>query len=260
LKTRSLNLIGLGAAWAALALSSSRVRADAIQNSGTNAPAQGPGVLWYGGDYAGGPQTNNTMLTDQYGSSVLGDFVVDDSSGWHVTGLFSNDIKGYPPAPPATLPAVWSIRTGAGPGDSGQVLAGGVADALVTPTGRANEYQIAVSGLSLDLKPGVYFLQVSPISPTAGLMDFYVGASGGQDALGTRGPGSLSVWHFASDGPSEDVIAGYSSLRPSMGVVGETIVPEPSTWAVLGLALGAAAARTSWARALKVRSGRPGIG
>jgi hypothetical protein len=116
----------------------------------------------------GGPRTRNE-------SSRAAPTSLGSGGAARLASYLAHPMKD-PPAPPATLPAVWSIRTGAGPGDPGQVLAGGVADALETPTGRANEYQIAVSGLSLDLKPGVYFLQVSPISPTAGSMDFYVGA------------------------------------------------------------------------------------
>jgi len=214
---------------------------------GASSTAPGDSVLFYGGDYGwDGEESNNTMLTSQYGSSLLTDFVVG-SAGWHVTGLFSNNMKDYGP-PPQTLSALWSIRTGTAVGDPGQVLFGGVADASVTPTGRhswaffgPDQYTIAVSGLSLDLKPGVYFMQVSPI---ASQQVYYVGL-GGPDAVGTPGPSiNISEDHFLwSDGQPENTVGGQSFVPASMGVVGEVIVPEPGSIIVFGVIIASVGVR-----------------
>jgi len=234
--SRSSRALLVLAALAVFCLNGPFCLANPIQG-GTSATAQGSTVLWYGGDYGGGPTTNNTMLTQQYGSSVLADFVVDSTSGWHVTGLFSNNFKDYAPASPPTLSALWSIRASTATGDPGQVLSGGMTDAAVTPTGRANEYQVSISGLSLDLKPGVYFMQVSPISPTPGLQDFYVG-QGIANAVGTAGP-SPSVARDSAlyNGTAANRDWRVSLYPPSMGVVGEAAVPEPGSIIVFGLVI-----------------------
>ena len=141
------------------------------------------------------------------------------------------------------MPAVWSIRTGSASGDFGPVLASGSAEATVTPTGRTSEYRIAVSGLSLDLKPGVYFMQVSPIST---IQDFYVGASGGKNAVGTAGPIPVLTNYQFTDIQAN--ISTFQSVPASMGVIGFAAVPEPSTLAVFALAIIAIGVRRHWVR------------
>jgi len=199
----------------------------------TNPAAPGNTVLYYGGDYGDiGGQSNNTMLSSQYGSTNLTDFVVG-SPGWHVTGLFSNDVKEYG-APPDALNAIWSIRSETTGGSPGPVLYGGTAEASVTATGRPNEYTIAVSRLSLDLKPGTYYMQVSPI---ADQQTYYVG-HGWSNGIGVSGPsGSRYEDRSVVDGIPQDNYGGATSIPASMGVVGEVVVPEPAAWIVFGALL-----------------------
>jgi hypothetical protein len=127
-------------------------------------------VLWYGGDLSGIGFINNTHTTPEYGSSVLDDFVVSSPSGWRVTGLFSNNI-----ADPTNLPvasAVWSVRTDVTSGNAGVIVAAGVSPATIAFTGRTvsgsggiawTEYSVSVD-VSLDLDPGTYYMNVSPIA------------------------------------------------------------------------------------------------
>src|SRR5262245_52164041 len=142
----------------------------------TGSSAQVESVLWYGGDLTDGVN-NNTRLTANFGSSVLDDFVVPDTASWHITGLFSNNVAASPIDTAPFTQALWSIRTGVGPGEPGDILFTGVSPVTITPTGRTFgqdgvEYTVTVSGLSIELAPGVYFVNVSPIAAS---QNYYVG-------------------------------------------------------------------------------------
>jgi hypothetical protein len=69
----------------------------------------------------------------------------------------------------------------------------GLSPVTVTPTGRIFqggdvEYKVTVSGLSLDLVPGVYFMNVSPVAQA---QIYYVGSSDGTNAVGRAGPSNV---------------------------------------------------------------------
>lgn len=198
-------------------------------------------VLWYGGDIdPNGGAINNSRITAIYGSNVLDDFVVTDTSGWHVTGLFSNNIADYPIEMYPFTEAVWSIRTGVATGEFGNFLFSGVSPVTVTPTGRTwgerLEYTIAVNNLSLDLSPGSYFMSVSPL-PEFGI--YYVGYSNGEGAVGTAGiSGVLAENRYVVDGAPQNSMWEYDVPRASMGVIGSVKqegveVPEPNTLSLL---------------------------
>src|ERR1039457_1871617 len=157
--------------------------------------AHGESLLWYGGDavpYSDGGVglSNNTMMTASLGTSVLDDFIISDAAGWHVTGLFSNNVASYPIGSFPFTQAVWSIRTGVSTGDPGDILFAGVSPVTVSPTGRTFfnmvEYTVTVSGLSFDLVPGVYFMNVSPLQPQDQIYD--LAGSDGTNAVGGAGP------------------------------------------------------------------------
>src|SRR5262245_60351981 len=166
-----------------LALWASLVIFSILTPIGSNAQVES--VLWYGGDLAGGI-INNTRLTANVGSSVLDDFVVPDGAVWHITGLFSNNVAVSPIDTAPFTQALWSIRTGVGPGEPGDILFTGLSPVTVTPTGRTFgtdgvEYTVTVSGLSMELAPGVYFMNVSPVASS---QIYYVGESDGTHAVG----------------------------------------------------------------------------
>jgi len=159
-------------------------------------------VLWYGGDAGSGGNAlsgaayNNTRLIGGFGDSVLDDFIVPEG-GWHVTGLFSNNVANYPIQVAPFSQAIWSVRTGASAGNFGQILVSGMSPVTVSPTGRFSfgaEYTVTVSGLSIDLGPGVYCMEVSPV---AAEQIYYVQTSDGFNAVGPAGLGFvLQEEHF----------------------------------------------------------------
>ncbi|MEP0874151.1 hypothetical protein NDA01_31125 [Trichocoleus desertorum AS-A10] len=168
-------------------------------------------VLWYGGDI--NPRSssfNNTRLTDAYGSTVLDDFVVTDAASWHVTGLFSNNTPGYSTGMPPFTEAAWSVRTGVANGEFGTFLFSGISPVTVTPTGRTGgEFTVAVNNLSFDLAPGSYFMSVSPIAQG---QYYYVGRSGGANAVGTAGSrGIFRESRFIVNGAPDNRILEYIS-------------------------------------------------
>src|SRR5207247_2977520 len=115
-------------------------------------------VLWYNGDFNG---VNG--LANEPGSSIYDNFIVP-SPGWHVTSVFSDNLENTP----ATR-ATWEIRSGVSEGNGGTLVASGMTTMpVVTPTGRSGfgftEFMIEVTGLSVDLAPGTYWLNVTPIS------------------------------------------------------------------------------------------------
>src|SRR5437773_3150973 len=147
----------------------STVPADAA-SSGLVAPAQkwliraqksprqpSGDVLWYNGDFNG---VNG--LANEPGSSIYDNFIVP-SPGWHVTSVFSDNLENTP----ATR-ATWEIRSGVSEGNGGTLVASGMTTMpVVTPTGRSGfgftEFMVEVTGLSVDLAPGTYWLNVTPI-------------------------------------------------------------------------------------------------
>jgi hypothetical protein len=187
--------------------------------------AQVEPVLWYGGDSVPFGFTNNTMVTAEFGTIVLDDFVVPNAAGWHITGLFSNNVAGYPIETAPFTQAVWSIRTAVGAGEPGNILFAGLSPIIITPTGRTfgedeAEYTVTVYGLSIDLGPGVYFMNVSPIALS---QNYYVGGSDGTHAVGLAGPNGVFIEDRAIvDGNLRDLVQ-ESSPPPStasMGVIG----------------------------------------
>ena len=200
--------------------------------------AYGASLLWYGGD-AGPPGLNNTMVNATFGDSILDDFIVSDAAGWHVTSLFSNNVADYPIDSVPFTQAVWSIRTGVSSGVPGDILFAGISPVTVMPTGRTFagdvEYTVTVSGLSLDLIPGVYFMNVSPVAQS---QIYYLGDSDGTNAIPGGGPsGFLQEEVFILNGVLQHTIREFSAARASMGVIGVGVVavPEPSTSVLIGL-------------------------
>jgi hypothetical protein len=138
--------------------------------------------LFYGGDFldspvyppflANGLANEDTELIpgSPYGAAVWIPFTVPAGETWDVTGLFTNDLSTYgvldQGAEPTSV-AFWSINEEVFAGSAGIVVDSGTSPATSTPTGRAafstTEYTIQVTGLSVTLTPGTYWLTVVPI-------------------------------------------------------------------------------------------------
>lgn len=138
--------------------------------------------LFYGGDFlddalypsslANGLANESTTFIAgaPYGAAVWVPFTVPAGQAWEVSGLFTNNQSTYGVLDQGTEPtsvAYWSINEGLFAGNGGTVLASGTSPATITPTGRSafdlNEYTVQVTGLSLTLNPGTYWMAVVPV-------------------------------------------------------------------------------------------------
>ena len=133
----------------------------------TGTPTCSPGPLWYNGDFNGVNGLSNEQNTIVSQSSIYDNFIVP-SPGWHVTGVFSDNLENI-----TVTGATWEIRSGVSEGNGGTLIASGMtATPVVTPTGRGTfnfpEFMIEVTGLSVDLAPGIYWLNVTPIGNGGG--------------------------------------------------------------------------------------------
>jgi hypothetical protein len=137
--------------------------------------------LFYGGDFLYNPlyplisnalanETTTLVPGAPYGAATWAPFTVPAGETWEVTGLFTNNLSVYGVLDQGTEPtsvAYWSINEALFPGNAGTVLASGTSPATSTPTGRAafdqSEYTIQVTGLSITLTSGTYWMIVVPI-------------------------------------------------------------------------------------------------
>ena len=135
---------------------------------GKKGPRQPSGnLLWYNGDFNGVNGLANEQNTLVGQSSIYDNFIVP-TPGWHVTGVFSDNLLNT-----TVTGANWEIRSGVSEGNGGTVVASGTTTTpVVTPTGRSGfgftEFMVEVTGLSVDLAPGTYWLNVTPIGNGGG--------------------------------------------------------------------------------------------
>ncbi|MFZ0917230.1 MAG: hypothetical protein WAN04_10090, partial [Candidatus Udaeobacter sp.] len=88
--------------------------------------------------------------------------------GWNVTSVFSDNLSST-----NVTGASWEIRQGVAEGTGGPLIASGMTmTPVVTPTGRSGfgftEYMVEVTGLSVSLPPGTYWLNVTVIGDLTG--------------------------------------------------------------------------------------------
>jgi hypothetical protein len=154
--------------------------------AGANASGQcgnpAASCLFYGGDFFYDPlyppslpnalanETTPLVPGTPYGAATWVPFTVPAGQTWLVTGLFTNNMSGYGVLDQGTEPtsvAYWSINEQMFSGSAGIVVDSGTSPATSTPTGRAAfediEFTVQVTGLSITLKPGSYWMSVVPI-------------------------------------------------------------------------------------------------
>jgi hypothetical protein len=156
--------------------------------AGTAAAASGEcgnpagNCLFYGGDFlnnplypptiANGLANENTLAAPgtPYGAATWVPFTVPAGQKWEVTGLFTNNLATYGVLDQGTEPtavAFWSINEEVFAGGAGTVVDSGISPATSTPTGRAafglSEFTVQVTGLSVTLTAGTYWMAVVPI-------------------------------------------------------------------------------------------------
>ena len=138
--------------------------------------------LFYGGDFLYNPVyppslpnalANETTLFvpgNPYGAAVWIPFTVPAGQTWDVKGLFTNNLSNYGVLDQGSQPtavAYWSINEQIFAGSPGVVVDSGTSPATSTATGRGafslTEFTVQVTGLSVTLTPGSYWLTVVPI-------------------------------------------------------------------------------------------------
>jgi hypothetical protein len=138
--------------------------------------------LFYGGDLvfnplyppalANGLANESTLAAPgtPYGAATWVPFTVPAGEKWEVTGLFTNNLASYGVLDQGTQPtsvAFWSINEGVFAGSAGTVVDSGISPATSTPTGRSAfelcEFTVQVTGLSITLTAGTYWMAVVPI-------------------------------------------------------------------------------------------------
>jgi hypothetical protein len=199
-------------------------------------------VFWYNGDLDSvGNQVSSVGGGDGAYALTYDDFVVP-SGGWVVDTVWSNDLMG---GSFSTSTAYWEIRSGVSAGDAGTLVASGTSTATKTATGRSafglTEYTMEVTGLSVPLDAGTYWLTVAPVASSSA-MYAYCPTTSGLNAVGTPAGDDGNSFLYAplygnNYTPISDVLE-YTPVDFSMGVGGTVQagqVPEPCTLALFGL-------------------------
>jgi hypothetical protein len=167
----------------------------------TGTPTCTPGPLWYNGDFNGVNGLANEMNTLGGGeyARVYDDFIVPSGPGWNVTSVFSDDLENT-----NVTGATWEIRQGISEGNGGTLIASGTTvTPVVTPTGRSGfgftEFMIEVTGLNVNLPPGTYWLNVTPVGDLTGRS--FDSTTSGTNCVGTPcGNDMNSFWDTNESG------------------------------------------------------------
>ena len=193
-------------------------------------------TLWYNGDSDGGALANE--INTEISQALVYDNFIVPTAGWTINTVWSNNLMYIT----VTL-ASWEIRSGVSSGNGGTLVASGTGAATQTATGSSpsghTEYTVQVSGLNVNLGPGTYWLNVTPIGSGSGLS--YNLTTRGANAVGLP-PGNDGNSFFDSTNfgytfaPTSEPLLGFSRDF-SMGVGGSSAVPLPGAACLLGSGL-----------------------
>jgi hypothetical protein len=208
-------------------------------NTGVSAQAL-PGSLWYNGDLNhvnGLANEQDDLLGFGEYAHVFDDFNVTDSPGWHLTSLYSNNYMTYIETGGLTTAVEWSIHQGITEGNPGTTVASGTStDFAITVHSQdeLTEYTVRVLGLNINLAPGTYFLNVTPVGNGHGRS--FDSDTSGVGCVGTP-CGNNGNAFFDSNFFGANYQSTAEQGQPgdfSMGVIG-TVVPEPPAWAMMAM-------------------------
>jgi hypothetical protein len=193
-----------------------------------------PNTYWYNGDFNGVNGLANERNTIVSQAAVYDDFNV--TSAITVTGLFSDNLLNT-----TVTGADWEIRSGISEGNGGTLIASGTTNApSVTLTGRSGfgflEYMVEVDNLSVNLAPGHYWMNVTPIGN--GTNRSFNSTTSGANCVGTPCGNNMNAF-FNSTFFGANFTSTANEGQPTDFSNGVIAVPEPATVALLTCGLGA---------------------
>jgi hypothetical protein len=137
--------------------------------------------------------------------------------------------------------AYWELRSGVTDGNGGTLLYSGTSAApSVVGTGRAgfgyNESTVTVSGLSIPLAPGTYWMAVTPQDLAANARAFHTNTFGA-NAIGVvpQNVAYLNSSRFGADFSNANNFGTFPALSSGVYIAG---VPEPAEISLLLLSTG----------------------
>src|SRR5207248_4714570 len=196
-------------------------------------------LLWYNGDFNGVnglANEENTSLGSGQFASVYDDFIVP-SPGWNVTSVFSDNLSNT-----NVTSALSEIRQGVSEGNGGTLIASGMTmTPVVTPTGRSGfgfiEYMVEVTGVNVNLPPGTYWLNVTPIgnltgrsfdSTTSGANCVGTPCGNDQNAFFNSNFFGANFTSTANEGQPYDFSMGVNGIVGSCGTPTPTATATPT--------------------------------
>ena len=215
--------------------------ASAVPGAGSTVGSDGslPGSVWYNGDlnHVNGlaNERDSSLGFGQY-AHVFDDFNVT-GAGWHVIGLYSNNYDSMT----GIVGVEWSIRQGITAGNGGTLIASGTAgpgnfQVIFHNAGDFGftEYTVHVLNLNIDLPPGTFFLNVTPVGSGNGRS--FTSDTSGAGCIGTP-CGNNGNAFFDSNFFGANYQPTGDQGQPgdfSMGVQ-NFIGPEPPPWAMMAM-------------------------
>ncbi len=206
-------------------------------------PSVAQAQLWYNGEFNGvnGLSSERNTLIPQ--SMTYDNFVVT-GAGWTINSVFGDFLSNF-----TWVGADWEIRSGISAGDGGTLLYSG-SNAAVSQVGNGFDafgltgYRATISGLSVFLAPGTYWLGIAGIGSGNGRA--FVSTTSGTNGVNpvTDGDAAFNSTFFSRN----FVFDEQGNLDYAYGVNGtagpQEVVPEPATLTLLATGLaGMAAAR-----------------
>jgi PEP-CTERM motif len=205
-------------------------------------------ILFYGGDFEVNNPNANALANENdaivsgtpYGAATYQNFVIPAGHVWNIQSLFTNNLSDLTPNG-----AYWELRTGLSEGSGGTLIASGFGSTGAgtftwTPTCcnglNYDSYQAHVTGMSVDLGPGMYWESVVPQAPDQSGRSFNMNTFTRPNGIGTQVDNQQyfdSAFFGASftNANNEGVFQTFSS-----GIDGYE-VPEPSSLIMVGSGL-----------------------
>lgn len=192
---------------------------------GLAAASQASPVIFYGGDDNG--DSNLSAQAVNLDSRVYDNFTL--ASAMTIDGVFGNYIDF---SSGNSSSVYWEIRSGISTGNGGTLLFSGTNAGTRTAVGALFKYSANIA--PVNLAAGNYFLTVDVSNPDN--QTFVVSTSGANGVGGPLNDGN-SFWDSTTFGTNFDptsIVFG-TSKDFSIGLTGSSSVPEPASFAVLGL-------------------------